>query len=509
MTEDQGGRMVVVSNRLPVVLEEVDGRWTMKKGSGGLVTALSPILRDRGGLWVGWSGTTKPLPIENIKTILGPFSRESGFRLLPVFLSDEERDLFYYGLSNEVIWPLFHDLQTRCNFDPGYWDTYMAVNLKFARTVMRHHEPGDFVWVHDYQLIPLAGFLNQSGFHATCSFFLHIPFPSPDIFAKLPWRSELLHALLHYKFVGFQTGRDRRNFTDCLRAFFPETRVEGRGPIVKIRTGKAEILAGALPISVDSADFIRFSRSKEVEERTRAIRNAYRGTRILFGVDRLDYTKGIPEKLKGFRHALKTYPELRGSVTLVQLLIPSRETVPAYRALKDEIDRLVGEINGEFTTGDWVPVVYRYQSMDRVELVAHYRAADVGFVTPLKDGMNLVAKEYVLSQADNRGVLVLSEFAGAAAQLGESCLLVNPYNVKQVAATLARALSMGESEKKRRLENMRRTLRRHDVFWWVDNFLRASTGRELKDFPEKELAPILPPRRTDPFLKATSPGRTG
>lgn len=509
MPDFQNRRLVVVSNRLPIVLKEADGYWSMQKGAGGLVTALTPILKNRGGLWVGWTGTTETLPIRQVKKILGPFSKASGFRLLPVFLSEEERDLFYYGLSNEVIWPLFHDLQTRCNFDPRYWDTYMAVNRKYARTVQRHMEPGDFIWVHDYHLIPLAGLLNRSGFHGDCAFFLHIPFPSPDIFAKLPWRSELLHAMLHYKFVGFQTTRDRRNFSDCLRLFFPETRVEGRGPIVKIRSGSLQILAGALPISVDSLDFIRLSRSKEVAEKVASIKEAYRHRQIIFGVDRLDYTKGIPEKLRGFRHLLVRHPELRGTVTLIQLLIPSRQEVPAYRQLKEEIDRLVGEINGEFTTGDWAPVVYRYQSMDRVDLVAHYRAADVGFVTPLKDGMNLVAKEYVLSQADNRGVLVLSEFAGSAAQLGESSLLVNPYSMKDIASVLVRALAMPDAEKKRRLENMRRTLRRHDVFWWVDNFLRASTGRELKDFPERDLAPLLAPRRLDPFQPPISPDRTG
>jgi trehalose 6-phosphate synthase len=505
----QGRRLVVVSNRLPIVLKEEDGHWSMQKGSGGLVTALSPILKNRGGLWVGWTGTTETLPIRQIKRILGPFSRASGFRLLPVFISEAERDLFYLGMSNEVIWPLFHDLQTRCNFDPRYWDAYLGVNRKFARAVQRHMEPGDFTWVHDYHLIPLAGLLNRQGFEGNCAFFLHIPFPPPDIFAKLPWRTELLHALLHYEFVGFQTPRDRRNFSDCLRMFFPETKVEGRGPIVRIRSANREILAGALPISVDALEFIKLSRSGEVAERTSAIRADYRERQIIFGADRLDYTKGIPEKLKAFRHLLKVHPEFRGQVVLVQLLIPSRQEVPAYRQLKEEIDRLVGEINGEFSAGDWTPVVYRYQTMDRPELIAHYRAADVGFVTPLKDGMNLVSKEYVLSQADNRGVLVLSEFAGSASQLGESSILVNPYSVKDVAAGLVRALGMKPEEKKRRLENMRRTLRRHDVFWWVDNFLRASTGRDLKDFPERDLAPLVGRHRVDPFLPPISQGRTG
>jgi len=499
MTAMKNRRLVVVSNRLPIVLKRTDGSWSMQKGSGGLVTALGTVLKNRGGLWVGWPGTTETMPISEIKKIMGPFSREIGFRLLPVFLSEKERDLFYYGLSNEVIWPLFHDLQTRCHFDPLYWDAYLDVNRKFARAVQHNAEEGDFLWIHDYHLIPLAGLLNSAGFRGNCSFFLHIPFPSPDIFAKLPWRTEFLHALLHYRFVGFQTSRDRRNFTDCLRLFFPEARIQGRGPIVRVRASGMEAWAGNLPISVDAGEFIRLSRSPEVAAKTRSIREHLGRKRLLFSVDRLDYTKGIPEKLRAFRYLLENRPELRGTVTLLQLLIPSREEVPAYGTLKQEIDRLVGEINGRYTTGDWTPVLYRYQSMDRTELAAYYRAADIGLVTPLKDGMNLVAKEYVLCQADNRGVLVLSEFAGAAAQLGESCLLVNPYSVREVSEAILEALSMPSQEKKRRLRNMRQTLRRHDVSWWTRNFLLASTGQDLEDFPEQGLPPLVPPRREDPF----------
>lgn len=499
MTIPGKSKMIVVSNRLPIVLRKDGGQLRMQKGSGGLVTALSPILKNRGGLWIGWTGMTEKLPIQEIKKILDPFSRESGFRLLPVFLSEQDRDLFYYGLSNEVIWPLFHDLQTRCRFDPSYWETYLEVNRKYSRTLVRHAEKEDFVWVHDYHLIPLATELSRMGFQGKCSFFLHIPFPSPDIFVKFPWRTQLLQALLHYHFIGFQTLRDRKNFTDCVRIFFPETRIEGRSPIIRIRTQSGENLAGNLPISVDASEFIRISRTEEVARKTEEIRKSFGNKNLIFSVDRLDYTKGIPEKLKGFRFALMKYPHLRGTITLIQLLIPSRENVPAYMALKEEIDRLVGEINGEFTTGSWVPIVYRYQSMDRPELVAHYRAADIGLITPLKDGMNLVAKEYVLSQADNRGVLVLSEFAGSAAQLGESCLLVNPYSASEVAEAIVQALAMHPREKKRRLENMKRTLKRHDVFWWVRNFIRASSGLDLEDFPESGLSPLLTPRRGAPF----------
>lgn len=484
-------RMIVVSNRLPIVLSREEGQLRMQAGSGGLVTALGPILKNRGGLWIGWTGLTETLPIREIKEILESFSSESGFRLLPVFLTEQERDLFYYGLSNEVIWPLFHDLQTRCRFDPTYWETYIEVNRKYARTLLRHAREEDFIWVHDYHLMPLAGELARMGFQGKCSFFLHIPFPSPDIFLKFPWRTELLLALLQYRFIGFQTLRDRKNFTDCVRIFFPETRIEGRGPLVRIRTQSAESLAGNLPISVDASEFIRLSRSEEVAHKSDKIRQSFGQKKLVFSVDRLDYTKGIPEKLKGFCFALREYPQMRGTVTLIQLLVPSRENVPAYMALKEEIDRLVGEINGEFTKENWIPIVYRYQSMDRVELAAHYRAADAALITPLKDGMNLVAKEYVLSQADNRGVLILSEFAGSAAQLGESCLLVNPYSAREVAEALVQALTMPQSEKKRRLLNMRKTLKRHDVFWWVRNFLLAASGMALEDFPESSLPPLF------------------
>ncbi len=484
-------KMIVVSNRLPIVLRKEAGQLAMQRGSGGLVTALSPILKNRGGIWVGWTGIAEKLPIREIKKILEPFSFESGFRLLPVFLSEEEIDLFYYGLSNEVIWPLFHDLQTRCRFDPSYWETYLAVNRKYARTIEKHASEEDFIWIHDYHLIPLAQELSKSGFQGECSFFLHIPFPPPDIFIKFPWRRELLEAMLHYRFIGFQTLRDRKNFIDCIRIFFPGCRIEGRGPIVRIHTQNTGCLAANLPISVDASEFIRISRTPEVARKAEEIRRSFSHKKLIFSVDRLDYTKGIPEKLRGFRFALNKYPYLRGTVTLIQLLVPSRETVPAYHALKEEINMLVGEINGEFTVGNWVPIVYRYQSMDPTDLIAHYRASDIGLITPLKDGMNLVAKEFVLSQADNRGVLVLSEFAGSAAQLGESCLLVNPYSAEEIAQAIVKALSMPFEEKRRRLQNMRKTLKRHDVFWWVRNFLRASSGMELEDFPEIDLPPLF------------------
>ena len=485
-------RLVVVSNRLPVALEKNGDSQRLKPGSGGLVTALTPILKDRGGIWIGWLGTTETLSIRQLRTILGPASEECGFRLYPVLLSDEEAEQFYYGFANEVLWPLFHDLQTRCRFDPAYWRSYVAVNAKYARVVARHTQEDDLVWIHDYHLMGLSAALKEMGVKRRYAFFLHIPFPPPDLFLKLPWREQLLRMLLQNDLIAFQTLRDRRNFLGSLRVLDRRTAVSGRGPAIKVTSMGYAANVAHLPISIDFKGFSRQAKQPDVAAQAKQLKETYHCKHLIIGVDRLDYTKGIPERLNAFRLALKRYPELRGNTTLVQIVVPSRERVPAYGALKGEIDALVGQINGEFTQDGWVPVVYRYQSIPRDELVAHYRAADVALVTPLKDGMNLVCKEYCACQVEDPGVLILSEFAGAASQLGGGALLVNPYDVEGMADALCRALTMPLSQRRRRMRLLRRNITQEDIFWWVDNFLRTAAGKALHDFPESTLPPLFP-----------------
>ncbi len=490
-------RLLVVSNRLPVSLSKEDGKLIGRPASGGLVNALSPVLKNKGGFWIGWAGTRENVPLATLRDILGPVSEESGYRLLPVMLTKEDVDSFYSGFSNSVLWPLFHDLQSRCDFNPSYWEGYLSANRKFAKVLLKHTEEGDFIWVNDYHLIPLGKMLHEKKPSLKASFFMHIPFPSVDIFMKMPQRKEILSELVHYAFVGFQTMRDRRNFLECLKVFFPELRISGRGNVVRARIGERVLLVGALPISIDFRSFAALASVKEVVARAKDIRREMFAESYILGVDRLDYSKGIPERLRGFQRCLELHPELREKISLMQVVVPSRESVGEYLDLKQEIELLISRINGEYSTTRWVPVHWRYGSVSRSELAALYRGAEMALVTSLKDGMNLVCKEYCACKADGKGALVLSEFAGAAIQLAKGALLVNPYDVDAVASAIAEGFSMDEQEKKRRMRILRKSIARHDVFRWVDDFLRASVGKKLAEFPEEEIPPLWPGLETD------------
>jgi trehalose 6-phosphate synthase len=475
------GRLITISNRLPIVAgRDPAGEWRIEPGAGGLINALAPVLRDRGGVWIGWPGTVEEDALE-IETLLRRATVDAGAALKPVTLTAEERDKFYLGFSNEVIWPLFHDFQSRCNFDPTYWTAYESVNRKFAQVAARNSRPGDYIWVHDYHLINVASELRALGMTNALGFFLHIPFPPLDIFLTLPWRFQILRALLAYDVIGFQTLRDRRNFVQCVRALLKDVVVQGKGQVIAAQVAGRMVRVGIFPIGIDYQEFAQGAASSAVSEAAWYFHEAFTNRTIIFSIDRLDYTKGIPEKLVAFRHALRRYPELRERVTLVQVIVPSREDIPEYGGLKVEIERLVGEINGQFTKAAWVPIHYMYQSLSRVDLLAYYRASEIALITPLKDGMNLVAKEYCASSVDG-GVLILSEFAGAAAQLQRDALLVNPYDVDGMAATIQRAWTMPPEERRGRMRSLRRAIRERDIFWWVDSFLRAGTARDLGDF---------------------------
>jgi trehalose 6-phosphate synthase len=475
-------RLVVVSNRLPLVLSRAEDGWVSEPGSGGLVTALAPVLRDRGGLWIGWPGTAMGPGVEEA---LEEASKTPGYSFVPVPLDESEIDCYYRGFSNEVIWPLFHDLQTRCNFEPEYWECYKKVNRKFAEVTAGHTDEDDFIWIHDYHLMLMAEELRKLGSRARLGFFLHIPFPPLDIFLKLPWRIELLRGLLSFDLVGFQTLRDRRNFVQCLRALVDEVDTHGgRGQVCDIDTDSTGVRAGAFPISIDYEQFQREAASQEVAEAAWQIHENLPERQIILGVDRMDYTKGIPDRLKAFKRLLEMHPEHRRKVTLVQVVVPSRRGIPEYEELKTDIERLVGEINGLFTERSaWVPIHYIYRSLDHNELLGYYRASEVALLTPFKDGMNLVAKEYCACSLEENCVLVLSEFAGAAAELQKGAVLVNPYDIVGVAEALHQALVMPPDERHRRMHALRRMIKKHDIVWWVDSFLSASIAKDLSSFP--------------------------
>ncbi len=477
-------RLIVVSNRLPYVLKRKPNGWGLTAGSGGLVTALLPVLRNRGGLWIGWPGVTEPVP--QLNDILQEAAADAGYSLKPVLLSSDDYDRYYNGYSNETIWPLFHDMESQCNFDPEYWHAYVKVNRRFAEAVAQEAGPADFVWIHDYQLLDVAHHLRENKNCPDLAFFLHVPFPPPDIFLKLPERQAVLDSLLAYDLVGFQTLRDRRNFIQCVRTLLRGVRMKSEGHLHSIQSAGHETHVGTFPIGIDAHDFAERAASPQVEIEYRRILSHFGERQLVLGIDRLDYTKGIPHRLRAFRDLLERFPEVRGRINLIQVVVPSREGIPRYDDLKHEIDQLVGQINGRFTQMGWVPVHYMFRSLEPRELLAFYRAAQIALVTPLKDGMNLVCKEFCACSVEEDSVLILSQFAGAAAQLGRAALVVNPYDVEQTADAIYNAYRMDVGERKYRMRRLRSNIQSQDVFWWVDSFMRAAIDKELRDFPVLE-----------------------
>lgn len=484
LNDRRSTRLVAVSNRLPITLERTDSGWKVNPGGGGLVRALAPILSDRGGMWIGWHGISEEV---DVNLILKEARQPVGYKYHTVALAPQEVEGFYNGFANQVIWPLFHDLQTRCNFDPWFYNTYKDVNRKFAEMVGRVSGEGDYIWVQDYHLIHVGRMMHLLGIQRRTGFFLHIPFPSVDIFLKLPWRDRVLQALLEYDLIGLQTLRDRRNLLACLQYLRPDVKVISRGgPVLTLEVGERQVRLGSFPISIDFATFASRAATAKVSSRTAWIRKGLMGSRLILGTDRLDYTKGLPERLLAFENLLERYPEYRAKVTLVQVVVPSREAVTEYRTLKSEVERLVGEINGRFTKAGWVPIHYIYRNLEFEDLLAYYRAADIALVTPLKDGMNLIAKEYCASHVDDDGVLILSEFAGAASQMQRDALLVNPYDIEGVADAIHQALAMPPEERRNRMRRLREGVRRNDIFRWVDSYLEAAFSINLDHIPPVE-----------------------
>jgi alpha,alpha-trehalose-phosphate synthase [UDP-forming] len=465
------GRLVTVSNRLPVEIKTRGGSPRLSRSSGGLATALDSIWRFTHGLWIGWGGAADSPAANNIlqKAARG---RSYGFR--PVPLSREEITKFYSGFANEIIWPLFHDMPSRCNFDPEYWEVYQRVNRRFAQATAENTNGKDLIWAHDYHLMLMARYLREVNSSSRVGFFLHIPFPAPDIFEKLPWRRQILRALLYYDLLGFQTDRDRYNFLSCVERIIPEAVSSRVGPENLVELEDRHTRTGTFPISIAFEEFANHAASREVELAANQFRHELGNKFLVLGVDRMDYTKGIPERLKAFRILLRRFPELRHRVTLLQVVVPSREEIPNYKELRREVELLVSQINGEFTESGWVPIHYMHRSLTRKQLVTYYRAADIALVTSLKDGMNLVAKEYCAAQVDETGVVVISEFTGAAAELQHGALVVNPNDLAGIAEAIHRACVMPVEEKRSRMHLLREIVQTNNVQVWAESFLKAA-----------------------------------
>ena len=457
-------RLVVVSNRV------ADPR---KAAAGGLAVALGDSLQQTGGLWFGWSGTV--LPAGTPAADAPPRTQQAGkVTLATIDLSQQDHDSYYLGYSNDVLWPVFHYRLDLAHFDAGFIDGYRRVNKLFARQLLPLLRPDDTVWIQDYHLIPLAEELRALGCRQRIGFFLHIPLPPPLILAAIPQHEWLVRSLFACDLVGFQSEADVDHFA---RYVGVEVGAEALDRYHYRAFGRT-VRAQAFPIGIDVDEFTALAEAREARDMYETIKREYSTRRLLVGIDRLDYSKGLPNRVRAFRDLLARFPENRRSATLIQIASPTREAVDAYADIRRELESLCGAVNGDYGELDWMPVRYIHRNLARKRLPGLCRAAAVGLVTPLRDGMNLVAKEYIAAQdAADPGVLVLSRFAGAAEQLKEA-LLVNPYDTHGTAEVMQRALRMPLEERRARHQKLLARIREHDVHWWRRSFLAALAQTE-------------------------------
>lgn len=455
-------RVLLVSNRLPITVKVAEGSIEVASSTGGVATGLRGPHARFGGCWIGWPGDTTSLTPAQAHELDRSLKQS---RNIPVYLDYLEQDQYYRGFANGVLWPLFHYLLDKVPLETQEFDAYQAVNRQFADIVVRSYQPGDLIWIHDYHLMLLPGLLRERLPDARIGFFLHIPFPSSEVFRILPWRTQILEGLLGADLIGVHTLTYLRHFSSAiLRILGIESHVDC------LSYQGREVRLGAFPMPVDADGFARLADSEQTRVAADAIRAEAGDRKILLGIERLDYTKGLPRRLLAFERFLDNRPEWRDKVRFIQVAVPSRAGIGPYETLKRQVDEMLGHINGRFATTGSVPVHYLYRSFDQAELVAMYKAADVMVVTPLRDGMNLVAKEYCACRTDDDGVLLLSEFAGASAEMGEA-IRVNPYDVEQMSAAYEQALEMPMEERRARMRALRLRVTEHNVYDWVESFL--------------------------------------
>ncbi|MGE0442711.1 MAG: bifunctional alpha,alpha-trehalose-phosphate synthase (UDP-forming)/trehalose-phosphatase [Gemmatimonadales bacterium] len=457
-------RVILVANRLPTTVVQGSSGFSVAPSVGGLASGLGRIHREREGLWLGYPGVpadqVDPAAWQDLTAVLAAEG------LVPVALTEEDLRRYYEGFSNGFIWPILHSLTGLVPIDPDDFESYRAVNERFADAVAAVYRPGDLVWIHDFHLFLVPELLRRRIPDAAVGFFLHVPFPTADVFRTLPHRRDLLRGVLGADLIGFHTASYLRSFAVALAELLGlPTDIE------RVTVGDRTVRLGVFPIGVAAAEFTALASEPFVDELVREIRGEDPG-QLMVAVDRLDYTKGVPRRLLGFERLLARHPELHERVRLLNLSVPTRESVPAYQDFRQEVDALVGRINGRFSTPRWTPIHYMFRAIDRPSLVALYRAADVMLVTPIRDGMNLVAKEFVASRVDGDGVLVLSEFAGAAADMPEA-VIVNPYEVDHLADRMTEALAMPEAERRARMAGLRTRVKSFDNDWWARTFLGA------------------------------------
>jgi len=454
-------KTIIVSNRLPVKIQMSEEGISYNQSEGGLATGLGSIYKQGGNLWIGWPGMyVNDIQIQD--EITATLREEN---MSPIFLTTEDIRDFYEGFSNETLWPIFHYFMEYAEYERPLWEAYERVNLKFCEEIIKHAEPGDTLWVHDYQLMLLPQMIRERLENANIGFFLHIPFPSYEVFRLLPWRKEIITGLLGADLVGFHTYDDMRHFLSSVERIAGFSNTQGQ-----IETGKRTLIVDSFPMGIDYDKYATSAQSEETIAKANIFKESIKDNKLIVSIDRLDYSKGIPQRLNAYEMFLERYPEFREKVTLYMVVVPSRDKVEKYKKLKEEVDEMVGRINGKFGRVAWTPIHYFYRSFPLPSLSAFYRLADVALVTPMRDGMNLVCKEYVASKDNNGGVLVLSEMAGASKELSDA-LIINPNNIEQITETIYQALTMEPEEQNRRIKSMQGTIKKFNIHHWVNLFM--------------------------------------
>jgi trehalose 6-phosphate synthase/phosphatase len=485
MSEKQN--FIIVSNRLPVTVSKVDGKLVYTPSNGGLATAMSSLDADQHDseqeaegastkkrLWIGWPGIASDDLTPSDRTAITRKLQEYG--CFPVFLSHEQVQRFYEGYANDTIWPLFHYFQSLAKYTNEYWQAYRDVNVLFGKAVSKHADESATIWIHDYHFMLLPKLLREDLPQSAIGFFLHIPFPSYEIFRLLPERKEILEGLLGADLVGFHTYDYARHFTSSVLRILGHESHHGT-----VRLGNRSVHVDAFPIGIDYKKFVESTKSDEVKAELETLDNHYEGQQVILSVDRLDYSKGITNRLEAFERFLRDYPKYHKRVTLVMVAVPSRTEVDAYKDLRDFIEQTVSRINGMYATVDWTPISYQFKNLPFNQVVALYAKAEVALVTPLRDGMNLVAKEYIASKQKRTGVLVLSEMTGAMDELPEA-LRINPNDTDSIVQAIVTALSMPAAEQRERLRTMQRRLAQYTVQRWAGDFIeQLASAKEQQD----------------------------
>ncbi len=464
-------KTIIVSNRLPVKISEHNNKFKVSPSEGGLATGMGSIYREGDNIWIGWPGEQAETSEKQtlITDELKPLS------LVPVFLTEEEIRRYYEGFSNEVLWPVFHYLSTYAVYDDQNWLVYKSVNEKFKNVVLQYLEIGDTLWIHDYQLLLLAGMVREARPDVSIAFFQHIPFPSQELVRVIPWREEILSGMLGADMIGFHTFDDSRHFISSCSHL-----LSAHNTANMLRMGDRAIFVEPFPMGIDSQKYAKLSASAKVKRHILHFKENFKDQKLVLSIDRLDYSKGIIQRLNAFTCFLEKHPEYIERITFYMIVVPSRDNVPQYKELKNEIDRLVGNINARYRTFDWHPIAYFYHGYPIEIISALYNVADICLVTPMRDGMNLVSKEYVASRIDNAGVLILSEMAGASKELVDA-LIVNPNSHESIGNALLEALTMSKEEETTRMKAMRQVVFKFNIHHWVKIFMnRLAEVKQLQ-----------------------------